>query len=210
MSSSGASLWRAWALTTAAAVPVVVLLPVFFRWLNARPGRFPWEPLHAHLGPVDLSLPLFVVLYGAIALGILQLSREPWLLLRTARAYLLLLLLRMASMALFTLEPPPGMIPLQDPVTLLFYPDHVPFAKDLFFSGHTATVFLFVLAARSHRARAGLGLATVLVGAGVVAQHLHWTIDVLAAPFFAGLAWWASGFLVPERPLAVVPPTNGT
>lgn len=200
---------RAWVLTVAAAVVVVAPLPAFFRWLGERPGRVPWEPLHPHLPAVDLSVPLFVVLYGAILFGIAKLVRHPGVLLRTAWAYLLMLVLRMVSMALFTLEPPAGMIPLRDPVTLLFYPDHQPFAKDLFFSGHTATVFLFLLAVPGRGAKVVLGLATVLVAAAVVVQRFHWTVDVLAAPAFVALAWRGAGLLLPHRAGASGRPDTG-
>lgn len=191
----GGTLLRAWLLTLLVAVPLVGGLPWFFRWLAPRPGSIPWEPLHALLGPVDLSAPLFVLLYGAVAFALVQLWSTPWRLLRAARAYLILLLLRMVTMALYTLEPPADMIVPQDPITLLFYPDHRPYTKDLFFSGHVATLLLLAWAQHRRTVRQVFIAAALLMAVGVVAQHFHWTVDVMAAPFFAWMAWRASGLI---------------
>ena len=35
-------------------------------------------------------------------------------------------------------------------------------------------------------------LATVAIGVLVIVQHVHWTVDVLAAPLFVWLAWKGS------------------
>ncbi len=171
------------------ALPPVLLLPHFFGFIQQRPGLFIDDPLLAHVPAVDLSLPLFTVLYAAVLVGIVWLARRPSLLLRTAQAYVLLLLLRMLTMTLLTLEPPAGLVPLHDPITQVFYPATEPFNKDLFFSGHTATLFLFFLAVQGPWLRTIMASACALVGVAVLVQHVHYTIDVLAAPPFAWLAW---------------------
>jgi hypothetical protein len=182
----------AWGITVLGALPVVFSLPVFFQYLAARKGMIISDPILAVLPSVDLSVPLFVFLYGVVAMVIVGLSRHPILFLRTAQAYVLLLVLRMLTMALVPLDQPPGFIALNDPISTLFYPGQRPFDKDLFFSGHTATLFLFYLAAPWRIGRPMLLVATVLVGLAVLVQHVHWTMDVVAAPFFAWLAWWLS------------------
>lgn len=203
-----APMLRAWAGTLLAAVGVVLLLPGFFLFLQAKPGlRIP-DPLLDRLPALDLSVPLFVFLYAVVAIAVLAISRHQLLFLRAAQAYVMLLVLRMFTMALVTLEPPPGFVALEDPVSTLFYPGQQPFSKDLFFSGHTATVFLLHLAFPTLLGRRLLLGATVLVGLAVLVQHVHWTVDVLAAPLFAWLAWWLSGHTLtlslrgPSRSLA--------
>jgi hypothetical protein len=63
--------------------------------------------------------------------------------------------------------------------------DHRTLTRDLFFSGHTATLFVLSLAMPTARLR-GVGFAvTAFIAAGVLAQHAHYTVDVVAAPFFA-------------------------
>jgi hypothetical protein len=187
-------LRSAWLLTVAAALPVVLAMPPFFRFLAAKPGRSLPDPVLDALPSIDVSVPLFVGLYLVIAVTIVALSRHPLLFLRTAQAYVLLLVARMITMTVVTLEAPPGWVPLDDPISTLFYPGQQPFHKDLFFSSHTATVFLFFLAAPWRVGRMLLLLSTVLVGLAVLVQHVHWSADVLAAPLFASLVWWASGY----------------
>ena len=114
---------------------------------------------------------------------------EPGRVVRGLHAYAVLLWLRMGAMALVTLDAPPGFVPLADTFTQLFYPGTEPFEKDLFFSGHTATLWLMALIATTRAGRLWSGFATLAVGVLVVVQHAHYTIDVLAAPLFAWLAW---------------------
>ncbi len=182
--------------TLVAAIPIILALPHFFRWLGARPGMIPPEPLLEHLPARDVSLPLFALLYALIVLALLVLVRHPERLVRGLQAYLLLLLLRMATMALVTLEPPPGLVPLHDPVIQHFYPGNEPFTKDLFFSGHVATLCLLAFAVPRSRLRGLLWGCAVLVAAAVLVQHIHWTIDVLAAPLFAWIAWRGGGLMM--------------
>jgi hypothetical protein len=182
-------LIRAGVATLIAALPVVLVLPHFFRWLDTQATLRPPEPLLQHLPAMDLSVPLFVLIYGAVLFTLVLLLGEPARLVRAMQAYVLLLLLRMVAMALVTLEPPPGLVSLHDPLIQVFYPGSEPFAKDLFFSGHVATTCLLAWAVPGAMARALLACAALLVALGVLLQHIHWTVDVLAAPFFAWAAW---------------------
>ena len=196
MTLSAPQLRRAWSLTLLAALPVVVSLPAFFRMLGAKPGIRMYDPLLAALPSADLSVPLFLFLYAVVLLVVAGLLRHPLRFLRAAQAYVLLLIMRMITMTLFTFDAPPGIVELHDPISTLFYPGQRPFQKDLFFSGHTATIFLFYLAAPWRVGRPLLLVATVLVGLAVLVQHVHWTVDVLAAPVFAWLAWHWAGYTV--------------
>jgi membrane-associated phospholipid phosphatase len=187
-------LRRAWSGTLIVSIPVVASLPTFFGFIAQRPGVLPPEPLLHHLPAVDLSVPLFALLYATIVYGLLRLVRRPVVLLRGLQACVILLLLRMLSMWSWTLEPPQDLVDLTDPVTQIFYPDATPFRKDLFFSGHTATLVLLALAMPTLWDRVLVAIAAALVGFAVLVQHVHWTVDVLAAPVFAWLAWRYSAF----------------
>lgn len=179
-------------ITLAIGTLIALFLPVFFGHLSVRPGAIPPDPLLPVLGPAQLSTPIFTVLYGMLAGALVLLARKPFLLLRGLQAYVFILLFRMVSMWSVTLEPPVDLVPLVDPLTAVFYPGGEAFTKDLFFSGHTATMALLVALARRPWQRTIAMAATVAVGLLVLAQHAHWTIDVLAAPFFVALAWWCS------------------
>jgi hypothetical protein len=213
---AGQSTWRgAWAQPcfrqTFLAVCLVLatlaaVLPVFFRWIQHKPGLVPPDPLIHAVGPADLSIPVFTLLYAVIAATVVAVAPRPHLLLRGLFAYALLLLLRMSSMAVFTLEPPADAVPLTDPVTGPFYPGNAPFLKDLFFSGHTATLALMALLAPWRWLRTVAWSAAAAVGLMVIAQHVHWTMDVVAAPFAACAAWALAGLwlrrITPCRPPA--------
>lgn len=186
----------AWIVTLVALVVVASTLPVFFRIIEVRPGTVPPDPVLGLLGPIDLSVPVFMVLYGAILLAVMWIARSASVLLRALQAYLVLLLLRMVSMYVFTLEPPADLIDLVDPVTQWFYPDDRPFRKDLFFSGHTATLALLAFAVHGQVIRKVLWSSTAFIGLAVIVQHVHWTVDVVFAPIFAWLAWCISGITV--------------
>ena len=173
-------------------------LPRFFAWVQARPGYHLPDPLLAWLPARDVSGATFAVIYAGVALGVATLLPRPAWLLRALWAYLLLHLLRCATLALLPLEPPPGLVLLRDPlVDALFYAAPSPITKDLFFSGHTATLLLLALAVPPGWRRRVLLVGTVAVGTLVLVQHAHYTYDVLAAPLFVWLAWrgskWASG-----------------
>lgn len=185
----------------AGAVAVVVVLPRFFEWVGMRPGTRPWDPLLASWGPMDVSAATFIVLYASLLLAVISALRYPFRMLQGLWAYVLMLALRMAAMAVFTLEPPRDIIPLVDPFTQNFYPGESPFLKDLFFSGHTATLVLMALLSPRGPVRWLVALGALAVAMLVLAQHVHWTVDVLAAVPAAWLAWASAGALM--RRLAV-------
>ena len=60
--------------------------------------------------------------------------------------------------------------------------------KDLFFSGHTATIFLFAFGFRKKPLKILFAIGGTIVGILVVLQHVHYSIDVVVAPFVAYIA----------------------
>ena len=176
---------------------LVALLPRYFAWVQARPGRHLPDPLLAALPAHDVSALTFTIIYLGIGLGLVTLLPRPTRLLRALGAYLLLHLLRCATLWLLPLEPPTGLVLLRDPlVDQLIYAAPAPITKDLFFSGHTATLLLLALAVPAGWRRTALLAGTVAIGTLVLIQHAHYTYDVLAAPLFTALAWWGSGWFL--------------
>ena len=186
----GAEAWRdsgfrlRFFLTVAALVGVLALLTRFLGFVEGRPGAMLADPVLARIPPHDVTWPTFGLIYLGLIFGIARLLTEPRRLLVALQAYVVMVLLRMAAMWVTPLEAPPGMIPLQDPLVRFFGPGKL-LTKDLFFSGHTATLFLLALAVPGRRSKALLLACTAAVAACVLWQHVHWTVDVLAAPFFA-------------------------
>ncbi|GAA3920483.1 phosphatase PAP2-related protein [Hymenobacter algoricola] len=172
-------------------------VPSYFAYLQARPGVVLPDPLLAGLPAHDVSVPTFALIYLSIGATLGYLLRRPGLLLHSLWAYLLLHAFRTLTLWLLPLDPPAGLLLLHDPfVDRFLYGGPTPITKDLFFSGHTATLFLLALSVRGRGKRGLLLAATVAVGGLVLVQHTHYTYDVLAAPFFAGLSYWLAGRLV--------------
>ena len=170
-------------LTLLLLVLALFLFSRFVMWVEERPGVVLNDPLLSILSPVDLTWPIFVLIYGGLLFGLLSLLTSPDRLLLTLRSYTLLLLVRIVAMYLTPFAPPEGMILLNDPVAGLGPGGAM--TNDLFFSGHTATLFLFVLTARTGTLRIIFLLMTTILAVMLLMQHVHYTVDVLAAPFFA-------------------------
>lgn len=188
-SSSTAAAWRdrrtllRLVLSFTALAIVLIGYTQFLAFNETRQGAVLADPVLASLPTADLSIPIFAVIYGAIALAFVTLARHPERLIRTLHAYTLLMLVRIAAMYAAPLAPPPGMIALHDPVAGLG--PGAQLRQDLFFSGHTATLALLALAAVRPALRWAFTLAALAVAFMVLVQHCHYTVDVLAAPFFA-------------------------
>jgi membrane-associated phospholipid phosphatase len=123
-----------------------------------------------------------------------RLAAHPRALVVGTQAYLLMTLMRMAALYVAPLDPPSGMIALRDPLT-----EHVTvgavLTRDLFFSGHTATVFLFSLGAPGKWVPRAFLLCAVVVGYLVLVQHVHYAVDVAVAPLAALAAYRMSSWI---------------
>ncbi|HEY3429025.1 MAG TPA: phosphatase PAP2-related protein, partial [Cyclobacteriaceae bacterium] len=135
----------------------------------------------------DLSFWIFLVLYIFIFSGIFILFREPSRFLYAILAYLIITLLRFTTLLLVPLDPPINIIELRDPlVQYLFYQQSI--TKDLFFSGHTSIVILLGLAMPNLRLRILYFTGAAAVAVMLLLQHAHYTVDIVAAPFFAWIS----------------------
>lgn len=164
-------------------------LAALVKWVERRPGAVLPDPVLAMLAPRDVTWPVFTLIYVGIVLAVLLLVRSPVRLLLGVQGYVVMALLRIAVMWATPLDPPPGMIVLEDPLVQGFGGAAEPLTRDLFFSGHTSTMFLLFLAVPGRATRAFFLAATVGVAFLVLVQHVHYAVDVLAAPPFAYAAW---------------------
>lgn len=89
----------------------------------------------------------------------------------------------MVTISLVPLDPPIGLVPLVDPILKPFYGEKE-ITRDLFFSGHTSSVFLVHMMLQKKWERIAALIATILVGIALLIQHIHYPIDVLFAPVF--------------------------
>ncbi len=177
------------AVVPAVLVATLAALATLVKWVERRPGAILPDPVLALIPPRDVTWPVFALIYVGIVLAVLLLLRRPVRLLLGIQGYVAMAILRMIVMWATPLDPPPGMIVLEDPLVQILGGAARPLTRDLFFSGHTSTMFLLFLAVPGKAARAFFLSCTVGVGVLVLVQHVHYAVDVLAAPPFAYVAW---------------------
>lgn len=155
---------------------------------QARPGAPLDDPILHAVGPIRLTWPIFLVLWPSIILGLYCLAQEPARLLMGLQATALLIFFRTFALYLVPLEPLPTIIPMADPI-VMYLGTGTLITKDLFFSAHTSMMFLIYLSTNAPKLKWFFLAGTVFVGFGVIAQHVHYSGDVFAAPFFAYGSW---------------------
>ena len=161
----------------------------YFPLVQARPGMLINDPILNLLTPIDLSWFTFICIYFALIIGFIHLLFHPKLLLILFESFLIVTTLRMLSLFIIPLEPPQGMILLVDPLLgKLAYNNNI-ITKDLFFSGHTVFVFLMFIVVRHAWLKLIFLFLTIGVGCALMIQHVHYSFDVIAAPFFTYIAF---------------------
>jgi hypothetical protein len=182
------SFRRSLAVTAPLLVLTLIALTRFLNWAEARPGvRFP-DPILALYTPIDCTWAAFLLIYSGILIGIGFLAWNPDELLLALQTYVIMVAFRIVAMFLLPLDPPALLIPLQDPFVQYLGTGNL-LTKDLFFSGHTSTLFLLFLTARGARLKIIFLVCTVGVAISVLLQHVHYSVDVFVAPFFAYAAY---------------------
>ncbi|MCA9545645.1 MAG: hypothetical protein KC613_14670 [Myxococcales bacterium] len=178
--------------------PVVAwLFGEALEWAEARPYGWHFaDPVLAALGPWDVTHLTLALSWSSLGLWIARWSRRPMLLMEFGQLYALLMAFKLGMMALVPLYAPPDIIVLRDPYIDVFFYQGEPKVRDLMFSGHTAQPIALALLLRPGLARKALWIIAALVGACVMVQHVHYSIDVAAAPLFAWLAFKAHRWIV--------------
>jgi membrane-associated phospholipid phosphatase len=165
------------------------LFPFFFQAIEKRSGYLLADPLLGWLHPHNVSIAIFVIIWAVSLLGILRAAQDPYMFLTFVWAFILLSVMRTLAITLVPLAPPAGLIGLVDPISNFFYGEKF-VTKDLFFSGHTSTVFLVCLCLPGKMDRRLALMATAAVAYLLLVQHVHYTMDVLGAFIFGWLAFW--------------------
>lgn len=163
-------------------VAIINILPGFFRSLETREGVVLNDFILTHLPAYDVSVPIFAIIWG---MGILMMVRafyKPAICSTYIWTLIFVCIARFITLTLVKLDPPAGLIPLVDPLTGYFY-GHASITKDLFFSGHTSTMVLIFLNLEKRTDKIIAFIAALAVMFLLLIQHIHYTMDVLVAPF---------------------------
>ena len=96
---------------------------------------------------------------------------------------------RFLTIYFVALNPPSGIVDLHDPVAAMFiYGENMPITKYLFFSGHTATMLFACYFLTLKKEKIVAILLSIILALLLLIQHVHYTIDIVMAPFFTLLA----------------------
>lgn len=170
-------------LTLVLLVIVLTILANFLNYVETRNGVVLPDPILNLFNPIDLTWLTFALIYVSLIVGITTLFPEPEKLVFALQLYVFMVIVRIVAMYLLPLNPPAQMILLKDPFVELFGTGKT-LTKDLFFSGHTATLFILFLVSQKKTIRYIFLISLIIVAVSVLLQHVHYTIDVFAALFF--------------------------
>ena len=173
-----------WAIIFCAVTFLLMFLymPEYYRdVINPRKGILLNDPLLNMFTPRDWYIIIFFILYVAVAHTLFIYRNDAVVFITGVTVYCAVNIVRTITMYALTLEPPAGMILLRDPISSALYPE-TGFAKDLFFSGHVSTIMVVTLLDTNPVSKALKVAGTVIIAVLLAWQHVHYTIDLLAAP----------------------------
>lgn len=181
----------------------LILMGLFLDYVETRSGIVLYDPLLSLFSPADFRWVIYSLFYSGMLLGIISLCLHPYSFLLAMRAFVVVILLRIVCLFFLPLDPPSGSIPLMDPLIQL--PGVLPvLTRDLFFSWHTALLTLLVFTVPWKDMKIIFTCAAAAVSLFLLLQHAHYTIDVVAAPCFAyvayGIARWRTVEKMPPPP----------
>ena len=144
----------------------------------------------------DFSFYVFLTLYVSLLTVIITHLNKPRVVFRVLEMHFLVAIVRQVCILLVALEPPAGLIVLRDMfLENTVYPPDNPLTKDLFFSGHVASIWIYFLCAERRLLRYGLAIATLFMSFMILSMRVHYTYDVYGAIFFTSLIYFAPGWV---------------
>ena len=160
---------------------ITFTLPPFFNLIQKRNGPVLNDWVLAAIPPHNVSVAIFAVIWGMGFYSLYRAMEKPTIYITYLWTFIFITILRVLAISLIPLNPPAGLIVLTDPLTAVFY-GRSTITKDLFFSGHTSILFLLILCLEKKSDKILATIATFVVGCLLLVQHVHYTIDIIAAP----------------------------
>jgi hypothetical protein len=176
-------------ITIAILLVVGLFIGDFFQFIEQRRGHRIEDFLLSRIPLINVSFYTFLSIYTAILLSIFSLGWRPVLFLKCLQAYCFLVLMRIATLYLVPLEPELSIIPLQDPFVGYFFYNNSVITKDLFFSGHISMMSLLALVNPDKQIKMVIIILTIITIAFILVQHVHYTVDIIAAPLFSWISY---------------------
>ncbi len=169
-------------------ITILIIFSNFLSFIEERHGVILPDPILNIYEPIDLTWLIFGLIYLSLGIAIISFATKPDLLFFALQSYSLLLIFRMIVMYVTPLEAPDNMLSLNDPFVQFFGTGNI-LTKDLFFSGHAATLFLLFLIADKKYLKVIFLISTLIVALAVLLQHVHYVVDVAVAPIFAYVSY---------------------
>lgn len=157
----------------------------FLPLLETRQGFDIYDPVLEFLPAADMSEEIFVVMYSATFIGFFLLGRHPRSLVIGFMSYMYMYLFRFICICGFPLNAPQELVVLRDPIVDMIELNPTFLRRDLFYSGHFATVFMIFIMVGKKWYRWLFLLAALMVGLLILVQHIHYFYDVLGAGLFS-------------------------
>jgi hypothetical protein len=168
---------------------VLTAFPFYFQYIQKREGVVLHDIFLEHIPAVNVSIPLFITIWLTAILIVVRVIKSPRIFLHFLWTFIILSILRLTTIWFVAINPPEKLIDLVDPLANAFYGKSF-ITKDLFFSGHTATMFVIFLCLENKVDRLLALLSSIVVAVLVLVQHVHYTVDVVCAFPFGWLAWY--------------------
>jgi hypothetical protein len=169
-------------------ISTLITFSKFLLYIENRQGFSYNDPLLKFFDAIDLNWFIFSLIYLSLISGLVFLIKSPKDLITALTAFTIMVWIRTLFMYSLPLNPPVGTIDLKDPLIFIIGTGQK-ITKDLFFSGHTSTLFLIFLSVKKKNLKIIYLTATILVGLFVMLQKAHYSIDVFTAPFVAFCAY---------------------
>ena len=177
-------------ITVAIFVLGALQFPTYFKNIQKRQCAGINDFILNNIPSLDVSAAIFTIIYGLLIYMLLRILKYPDLFLLFSLTFVIETVFRMTTIYLFPLNPPVNLVILHDTFAeLLIYGNTEPITKDLFFSGHTATMVMIWLFVHQPTEKIIAGIATFVLAFLLLIQHVHYTIDVLGALFFTYLSY---------------------
>ena len=169
-------------------------------YVEARKGIRLEDKLLTYFPSIDFSTPVFLLLYTSLIVLVLTHLDKPRVILRLIEMHFLVAVIRQLCILMVALEPPAGMIVLRDMfLENTVYPHHTPLTKDLFFSGHVASLWIYFLCASKKYLKLLLALGTIVMSFMILSMRVHYTYDVYAAILFTTIIYFTPAWIGKER-----------
>ncbi|OSZ79548.1 hypothetical protein CAP35_15245 [Chitinophagaceae bacterium IBVUCB1] len=161
-------------------------------YIETRKGVRLEDKLLSFFPSYDFSTIIFILLYTSLFALILTHLHKPKTIMRLIEMHFMVAIVRQVCILLIALEPPTGIIVLRDVfLENTVYPHNSPLTKDLFFSGHVASIWIYFLCAQHRYLKAWMFAATFVMSFMVLSMRIHYTYDVYGALFFTTLLYFA-------------------